>query len=78
MDACFTFRMAFPFIFFFGMELDVTALFKLLSSDAPSQARAIDAVALNPKWVAGYFGTLLAAAYVLPHLSPKPYCSVRT
>jgi hypothetical protein len=54
---------------FFRVELDVAALLKLLSSDAPSQARAINAVAVNSEWVTAYFGTLLVAAYVFPQLA---------
>ncbi|MDB5820647.1 MAG: hypothetical protein JWQ11_4287 [Rhizobacter sp.] len=50
----------------FGRELRLDVLLRMLSSDAQGQASAAAAVAADTRWVAWYFGSLLAFSYTVP------------
>lgn len=50
----------------FGRYVDAAVFLKLLSSDAPSQVKATEAVALQANWITAYFVTLLLGSYLLP------------
>lgn len=53
-----------------GRDLRADALLNLLSSsDTASHAMAVETVAAHVSWVASYFGSLLATAFVLPTIA---------
>jgi hypothetical protein len=52
----------------FRHDFQPLVLMKLLSSAAPGQADAAVAVAADFAWIAGYFGSLFVAAFLVPTL----------
>jgi hypothetical protein len=63
----------FTWLFFayewFGRELRLDVLLRLLSSDAQGQALAATAVAADTRWIAWYFGSMLAFSYTVPTMA---------